>query len=244
MDTDLIPIRLRIVIARPGARGDFVAGWLGTLPDSVDTQWRLDVDTGRSMGLMNCFKEIDSVDYGSSTLDKLLAFRQYKISMDAPYCFNMVCHGNGFLNKIENSSRFKIIHIIDNTNQEKINWEYVVKTFFSKERFENSVKTGVHYNVDKQQDVRSNCQRQDIVREFASRLHQNNSDIDLSDLDVITCEYQNLFEIGGSHYLCKRLGIQASGRHHQLWDKSLELANSISCYDQFDRLWTYQDYWK
>lgn len=41
----LIPIRLYIVVARLGARGDFLAGWLGTLPNFIDTQWHIDPDT-------------------------------------------------------------------------------------------------------------------------------------------------------------------------------------------------------
>ena len=95
----MVPINLTIVIARPGARGDFVAGWLGSLPGYIDNQWRIDITTGRSFGLMNCFKEIDSVDYGNDTLNRVLSYRNYTL-YDSPWTFAMSCHGHNIEQKI------------------------------------------------------------------------------------------------------------------------------------------------
>ena len=149
MNSPYINTRLRIIVARPGARGDFLAGWLGTLPDSVDTLWRIDVDTGRSLGLMTCFKHIDTEPVSSDCLNQVLATRNYQLDARAPWVFNMACHGYQLEHKISDASAVQIIQIVDDQHQEKINWEYTVKTWFARDRQEHNIRDNEFGQADR-----------------------------------------------------------------------------------------------
>ena len=44
----LLPIKLTVIYAQGGARGDFLAGCLGTFPEYLENYWTLDCETGHS----------------------------------------------------------------------------------------------------------------------------------------------------------------------------------------------------
>ena len=58
-----------LVAGSGGARMDFVAGWLGILPQFLDGEWRIDPLTGLSHGFMMYTKLLD---YG--TIDSFSNF--------------------------------------------------------------------------------------------------------------------------------------------------------------------------
>lgn len=234
----MVPINLTIVVARPGARGDFVAGWLGTLPGFVDSQWRIDIPTGRSFGLMNCLKDIDSVDYGSNTLNYLLGYRNYTLG-DSNWTFAVSCHGYGLANKISKSTNIKVIQITtDVQDNVVINWEYIVKTYFCQERFESSLHQNKFYNID-------NCdllEHQLLIKNYANAARYSN-DLDL-ELECIQINYKDLFCPGGSYCLCEKLDIEPDIDYHRYWDLQLSIASSKLSYQMFEKNWTIDNYWK
>ena len=231
----LTPINLDIVVARPGARGDFVAGWLGSLTNYIDNQWHIDVLTGRSLGLMNCFKEVDIVDYGPTTLDRLLEFREYKKGSSEWY-FAMSCHGNELQHKIGNQQHTRVIQIKDRgTNKDKILWEFFDKTFFCKERYECNIKQGRLYHWD-------SMQTRFLDKQRCSHIEQELEKISMSmDLDLGVDSLQELFCAGGSHALASKLNLDVDPVYHQLWDSHLLLADSRDCYQHFGRVWRKDD---
>ena len=232
----MVPINLTTVIARPGARGDFVAGWLGTLPNFIDSQWRIDLPTGRSLGLMNCLKEIDTVDYGKDTLDRLLKFRNFSLG-PSNWNFAMSCHGNKFEEKIVLTPQVQLVQILtDSADRALLNWEFIAKTYFSQERFESSVQENKIYNVDKV-DTKSPVE---FIKQQA-RFIQQLPDYRLQ-LDCIQVQYQDLFVPGGSWHLCNKLGINVLPEYHRYWDIQLGLANSKLSYTAFGHNWTIDNY--
>lgn len=229
----MVPINLTIVVARPGARGDFLAGWLGMLPGFVDNQWRIDIPTGRSFGLMSCFKEIDSIDYGNNTLNQLLGYRNYRLGT-SPWTFAISCHGYNLADKIIVSENVNIIQITtDVCNKAVIDWEYIAKTYFCQERYESSIQQNMFYNVDKNNVDIKKCAIET----------RKTVDLELG-VPCVQVAYKELFQPGGSYYLCDRLGVQVNEEYHQYWDTQLNFAKSKLSYDIFGKIWTINNYWK
>lgn len=234
----MVPINLTIVVARPGARGDFLAGWLGCLPGYVDNQWRIDIPTGRSFGLMSCFKELDSVDYGINTLDQLLSYRNYILG-ESSWTFAMSCHGYKIENKIRSLTNIKIVQITTSIQDKAvIDWEYIAKTYFSQERFESSLQQNQFYNVDK---VNHNDTIEFIKQQ--TKITRTYADYNLP-LACIQVSYQDLFKPGGSYYLCKQLNLDVADDYHKYWDTQLNLSTSKLSYDAFGYNWNINNYWK
>ena len=242
MNSPYINTRLRIIVARPGARGDFLAGLLGTLPDSVDTLWRIDVDTGRSLGLMTCFKHIDTEPVSSDCLNQVLATRNYQLDARAPWVFNMACHGYQLEHKISDASAVQIIQIVDDQHQEKINWEYTVKTWFARDRQEHNIRDNEFGQADRTAPNTTAQQRVDIVKQFSRSCARVNVDQALTGLDVVRFEYKRLFVPGGSRGVEKALGLNIANHYHVLWNTQLYFANSRSSYSEFDYKWTQKNY--
>ena len=239
----MIPIRIIMVVAKPGARGDFVAGWLGTLPNAVDTQWRVDPETGRSFGTMNKFKDLtnpNTPNFRSSTLQSLLAQSDYVLDPDSPWMLAMSCHGsNNLAHKVQDTvGSLQIVHIItDPVHDQTIGWEFVVKTHFCRERFESSYAHRKFYNTADAEDQ----QRCAKIKQMCKFL-KHNPDCDLQGLPCVNIDYAQITQAGGSRYLTQQLGISASEKHHLLWDNNVVLAASNKSYQVFGHTWTEQNY--
>lgn len=232
----MAPINLITIVARPGARGDFVAGWLGSLPNFIDSQWRIDIHTGRSLGIMNCLKEIDTVDYGCNTLSRLLQFRNFSLG-NSNWSFAMSCHGHNLEKKLTLVPEIRFLQILTDTADRAIlNWEFIAKTYFSRERFESSLHENKIYNVDKET---TGCPVEYVKQQ--AKFIQQLPDYNLT-LDCVRVQYQDLFKSGGSYYLCNELGIDVASDYHRYWDMQLTLANSKLSYNEFGYHWTINNY--
>lgn len=242
MLSPFINTRLRIVVARPGARGDFVAGWLGTLPNSIDTLWRIDIETGRSLGLMTCFKHIDTEQPDPECLDRVLASRNYKIDSTAKWVFNMACHGYELEKKIDRPQLVEILQITDSSHQDKINWEYTVKTWFSNDRQEHNVRDNEFNQADRTCAGMTDYEQQQLIKQFSRSCAAVNVDQTLSGLTVTKVEYDKLFRPGGSRYLARSLGIDCDNQYHVLWNTQLYFADSRQSYNRFGTTWTQRNY--
>lgn len=242
MTSSYINTRLRIIVARPGARGDFLAGWLGTLPDSVDTMWRIDIPTGRSLGLMTCFKQLDNEMPDRECLNRVLATRNYQLDPQARFVFNMACHGYQLEQKILDPNSVEIIQIVDNEHHDQINWEYTVKTWFSSDRQEHNIRDNQFSQADRTAPDTTTEQKIDLVKQFSRSCVRVNVDQALTGLNVIKFAYNKLFVPGGSRAVEKALNLNISSNYHVLWNTQLYFANSQLSYNKFNYKWTKNNY--
>ena len=76
-----------------GARHGFLAGWLGTLPNFIDNQWRIDLETGHSDGYMNIAKDIEC----GMSFNQFLNNRSFVLSDRADLFMAGQLHGHALI---------------------------------------------------------------------------------------------------------------------------------------------------
>jgi hypothetical protein len=240
--------RLYIVTGIPGARTDFVAGWLGNLPGFVDSQWTVDVETGRSYTTAGLIREIDKLNLGQQTLRKLL--KQHHINIDAQASAKMALSMHGFdLDEKVSSDDLPAIAFVnidtDQADHKKIYWEYVVKTYLNFDRRQHAWMSGQHYNVDRALSA-NNCPINDYTRCLAvEKVFENYQYIpntDFKQLPVLQVPYADIVSEQGSHQLESLLQLKISARAHALWSNNLPLAESPSEVWCFGRWWRFSDH--
>jgi len=246
-----IPIRLNIVVAPPGARGDFLAGWLGTLDNTVDTDWRLDAVTGRSFGSMNLIKDaLANLEKFNLTLTQILSNVGYKLSADADTVLTVSCHRIGIDFSPGEIAAIKMIQVMtDQSDCETCNWEFIVKTFLCKERFESSYRFKQNWNVDRDLTKLNieitDSNRINYIKQTASVLNiRNNINFVLDQFNPTQIPYKLLLSETGSYKIANLLGIQPSDRNHATWKSKLVLADSPDQIIQFGHVWNKDNYWK
>jgi hypothetical protein len=246
-----IPVRLNIVVAPPGARGDFLAGWLGTLCNAIDTDWRIDAATGRSFGSMNLIKaELSNFENYDLTLTQILSNVGYELSVDADTVLTVSCHQIDVDFSPSEIAAIKIIQVTtDRTDCEKCNWEFIVKTFLCKERFESSYQSGSLWNVDKELEARgldkTNQNRVLYIKKIIWHIKNetNRFDGNIDQLSPLKLPYKELLSPNGSYSVSNLLQINPSQLHHKLWKTNLEMASSQDRYTIFDHVWDRNTYW-
>jgi len=247
---DMIKVQLFLTVGIPGSRLDFVSGWLGTLPQFVDSRWYLDPETGRSFKADAVLKEIDHVNYGSETMSRLLGFGGLELSAESDLKLSQGCHGVDLLKKIkeQDSAAIKVIRInTDAADPKKLFWEYLVKTYMSQQRYYYAIEQGHMYHVDRLLTEAgiavNNSNRVAYVeavidREFGAQQTMRHTPI-VEDLWCTDVEYHTLFTAGGSRQLCKQLNLDVDDRYHQHWDNNLNMCESPGIIDRFGKTWSY-----
>jgi hypothetical protein len=240
----MIKTKAIITTGIPGARIDFVAGWLGTLPNFIDSQWRVDPITGRSVGVSNIIRPVDKTEvYVESIL------HDFKMELDPLSEINvsLACHGRTLENKVKNQNAITFVRInTSHCDKKNIFWEFIVKTYLTTQRWQHAYEHDQVYHID---DLLKNQQIEitDINRQnFLLNLIDNFSPICdplLTGLSAIDIDYNKLFVSGGSQHLVKCLEINnATDKHHRLWDNNLQLATSPDTIEKFGKVWRKQDY--
>jgi sarcosine oxidase delta subunit len=240
----MINTRAVITTGIRGARIDFVAGWLGTLPTFVDSQWRIDPETGRSFGIVNIIRDADKFDI---KVDNILKDFGFQLDLSSNVNLSVSCHGRRLENNIINQQAVTIIRVnTTKADPKKIYWEFLVKTYLTKERWKHAHDVGQFYQVD-QELINKELEITDTNRQkfLLSRINNYFSDKDpgLTGLSFIDINYDELFQPGGSKNLVNRLGLDtATEQHHRLWDANLQFAESPTTIERFGKVWQKQDY--
>jgi len=246
-----IPIRLNIVVAPPGARGDFLAGWLGTLNNAVDTDWRIDAVTGRSFGLMNLIKnELINLEKFDLNLTRTLSNVGYELNSESDIMITVSCHRIGISLSRRELDAIKTIQVItDPSDRENCNWEFIVKTFLCKERFESSYQSGNLWNVDKKLEDqgldKTDQNRVFYIKKIISNIKNDPSrfDVNIDQWSPLKLHYKELLSPTGSHTVSNLLQINPSYLHHKLWRTNLAMASSQDQYTIFEYVWDRNTYW-
>jgi hypothetical protein len=246
------PIKITMISGQPGARTDFVAGWLGTMPEFVDNFWYIDPETGQSNGKMRMTKQFKP----GSDIDDVLSNHGYKLSQKSNLTFAGAWHPwhNAKIEKLDlyvNSGLINLFHI-------DVEPECVAKVFW-----ENKVKTGLsswtcrfgQLELPLQWGVDQIMLRDKIVAKIEDITDQQRIDffeIQMRRNSVLKAapslyphcvvSYKELFQPGGSYYLCNKLGITAGQRYHKYWDAMLSVADAPEEIIVWGRTWRQQDW--
>ena len=244
----MIGVQLVLTIGIPGSRLDFVSGWLGTLPGFVDSQWYLDPETGRSFTVANALRPVDKIDYGTETLSRVLSFGGFELDVNSPIKLSQGCHGRTLSTKFREQDvpAIKVVRIdTDATDRKKIFWEYLVKTYMSRQRWIRAVQDNQLYHVDQllidnglalTDGNRVEFIENVIKEQFHPRLTPT-----VDRLSCVDIEYNELFTEDGSKKLCKKLNLTVDDCYHQLWNNNLKMCSSPHTIVKFGKIWNYND---
>lgn len=228
----MTPVKLLIVAAAPGARADFVAGWLGTTPEFLNSNWNIDPETGISLGAMGNLRSIDT-----SGQDPELALQNWnlKLSAQAKITWAVSCHGFTLQPEVYrpyiDTGAIKFVSIDTSAvSKNLITWEFIVKTFMTKRRALDWVQRNQSYVVDEHvgRDSVTDQQRQDFLIKILNspKLPSHTNQSLPKSIPSTHLNYTELFQPNGSKYLCHRLNMKVADHFHQLWNAMLNFSNS------------------
>jgi hypothetical protein len=244
----LVKIKLVLVAGIGGARMDFVSGWLGKLPNFIDTKWYIDTSTGLSLGDMHFIKSIDSPD---SDIGEVVNTHKAQFDINAKLQWAGSCHGTQFEKHREkiNSGLFKLLIIntdsVSEDIKDKIQWEFFAKTYLSHRKTITNYFNNANWNIDNQIDKTDIT---DLTRVEQLKKMLTNSKTSVmtavvpSGIEFVPADYDKLFVPGGSVYLCNILGLSASERDHKLWNTMLEFADTPDSVYAFNKTWTKSEF--
>lgn len=238
----MLGVRLWLVTGPGGCRMDFVAGWLGKLPNFVDSNWCIDPVTGQSTGTMQQLKFIDQRDY---QLTQLLSVHSLRLDSSSNTIYAGTCHGSrlgDFQSEIA-QHQIKIIRINPGIDVDCIRWEFFVKTYLTMKRDVYSLQSQIGtWAIDFKLDPSpANIQRVAALDQVI-RQGLEFSDIDYSRFPCVQLDYDRLFVPGGSQYLCQQLELTADSAYHNYWNHQLLLAKSPDELEVWGHCWRKQDY--
>lgn len=232
--TNNIKVKSLLVIGPGGARMDFVAGWLGKLPNFIDVNWSINPVTGHSTSVANITKVLDSDPRLS--LPDILKNNKYELDKDAKYTLVGTCHGVHLRTQLESidPASYQVL-VIDPSDDlfDKIQWEFFIKTYLTEFKTHWAILTDQQFCVERDKVLANNP--------FNEKNKTFNRDY--YPLNHIKCDYSILFVPGGSRYLIDQLGLgEIDIRHHKFWDSMLDISTSPKKIYRFDRWWIYNGY--
>jgi hypothetical protein len=248
----MLEIKKVILIAgEGGARMDFVAGWLGTLPQFLDNEWHMDPLTGQSYGFMRHTKTLD-VEKCESFSN---FFRGYfTINPAADLCYAGSLHASipDNIQDAVNSGMAELLIIDTSTVRfSHIHWECVVKTLLSQLKTRGTIDRWTKpWYIDQTINKISmtNLDRIALVKQYLRREPNRRICCGIPSPALISHKkagYNLLFQPGGSRYLCNILGLpEVSERYHNFWDCQLPLATSPDSLVVWGETWNKSDYFK
>jgi hypothetical protein len=251
-------LKILFVMGAGGTRIDFVSGWLGTLPNFVNSNWTLHPHYGVSSGFQTSLKELDRLFCPiSNLLPNVELDSQSKITYAASY------HGVALESLREEIIENKIkLSKITFTREQfvDITWEFAVKVFLRPlieyDRYQKKDKDRLEYGIDRLIAYCDNIPIHDITDELRIRSVKDKirnhllglhylwrDDSALLGMPYTPLEFNKLFSVaGGSRYLCEQLNIlDSTARHHDFWDAMLPFATSEDSYDVWGYHWTRGD---
>jgi hypothetical protein len=242
----LINCRVKLIIYPAGARGDFVCGWAGLLPNVFNNCWGLDPITGFSQ----CSLETKMLDYGS-TLDEILKKQNLSLDTNSNLFYVTSCHGHNLdvsqLAQVIDSGVLQL-YAIDVTNADKstIAWEWMVKTYLSQRNtifFEETHRSWlIDLKINQPHAEITNQLRIDTVTDLAQKLSVTTVDQILNSPDITVIDYTKLFAPGGSYYFCDKLELDAPEVCHNFWNQMLPFACSPDSINVWGHSWNKKDF--
>jgi len=211
-------IQVWIITGPGGSRIDFIAGWLGCLPNFVNNWWGIDPLTGQSVGNMRALKRLDSDPNAelSHFFPEHVTFKK-----DAELTYAGSCHGYHLNTQISNLDFVKVFYIdTKKADPNKLAWEFFAKTYLS----------------------RSPLSEIPDLKRINQGVIKNTIDTNIKFNNSIVLDYTKLFVPGGSRYLCDVTNITVSDRYHAYYDTCLFWADTPMEIEAHGKTWRYVDY--
>ena len=221
----MIDAKVWLVTGPGGSRIDFIAGWLGSLPNFISTRWSIHPSTGASSGEMHDTKQLDD-DMGVSIAHYLSEYR-INLTSDSQYTYAGSCHGyalDSLIDEVDDS--VKVFYINPEPEYyEKVRWEFFVKTWLTPIITRDETPTPAHAEL----------------MDRASRMSILPVSVPYTRPRIIL-SYGKLFSVGGSKYLCEVAGIDVEEKYHRYYDAMLSVADSPDEITVNGSLWKRSDY--
>jgi hypothetical protein len=209
------PIKLIVFVGIAGSRSDFIAGWVGKLPNFVESFWSFNPITGQSI---TSTQHTLSLDYPEQ-LTSFLHDHQYRLDPTATLTYATKVH------QVSPDCAVTLdpttVHLIpiDLTGLDPIalQWESVIKTFGRAHRLQTISWVIDHY-IDKEEIT-----NQDRIDHLDQKLKKLLQQIKLPPQQP-GLKYVEIFKKGGSYLIAEELGIVVDDEYHQYWDYMLPLS--------------------
>lgn len=239
----MLKVKLLLISGGPGYRVDFVAGWLGTLPNFLDNHWCIDPATGQSYGHMRFTKMLDK----GMSFDAIWR-KRLELSPEAEWCVAGSFHGYDtqiIQDKIQTGA-VDVVSIVssDKTDFDKISWEFYVKTYLSRNKISHlDPYTNKQWLIDQQISKPLNeITAQDRINAVDTLLQKPERFVSTPLAGSKKVEFDLLFCKGGSKYLCDILQLDADNCYHKHWDYMLSLSDSPDTLEVWGHAWCRKDY--
>jgi len=236
-----LPINLNIVQSQSGAKGDFLAGWLGTLPMFLENHWTLDCETGISFTHAKFFKDYHS----SQNLDDFLAERNFFLSDNPIFQVAGTTHHITFPTfTTHHLKHTKIISIqVSDDDLLEVQWNHFVKNCLTHHRYEwavwNNTRIGVDHFINKPQ--LTDHERRSWIH---NNMHQYFPEHPKPVCSIANWvfNYKDVFTPSGSKLIAAALNLQCSEQHHDLWRKNLDFSNAPMTIKRFGQEYTFEEF--
>lgn len=249
----MIPIKLKLISGVGGARIDFVAGWLGTLPGWINNQWQIDPITGQSNGFMRMTKPLD---HGNNDISTLLKDLNLELSPHAKFYWAGACHG--FYNKIDisnllNSGSVELWRIqVRDVDINEIIWNHIVKTFMSHDTRISRLQDQTPYLIDRRiKDAQPSVVIDDQLRiefmhDLINQIKQGFlsmvNNLEQSTVPAKIIEYREIASVDGSYYLQQMFDLNVPEACHKMWANMIPLSFSPDSIQTWGHCWRRADY--
>lgn len=236
--------RLKLILYPAGARGDFVSGWAGVLPNVMNNWWSIDPITGLSLGMF----QIKMIDHGFP-LEEILKNQNLFLDANSKLFCVGACHGSNLdlasLQKLIDSGALQL-YVIDVTTADKadIAWECIVKSYLSRRNYYKETQWiwAIDQKLDSSNSEITDQQRIDAVTDLAQKISITAIEKFLTSTDITILDYTKLFVPGGSYYLCDKLKLSAPQVCHDFWNQMLPFACSPDSINVWNHTWQKKDF--
>lgn len=205
---------------------DYVAGWLGTLPEFVDSYWGIDPLRRQSNSVIKNL--VDLADFNS--LSEFLKTYNCVLDSNAQMTFATKSHriSHEFFPLID-SNILKLCYIdIGTADIHTLAWEFVIKTYTrpiklnSDSEHKWQVDTLLTHPFTNEKRINA------LLDQFTQHTNwlRNNQTLLLPKFDHVVLNYSKLFQPGGSRYLCQCIGITVDDPWHDFYDYMLPMAET------------------
>jgi len=240
----MIDVSKIILVAGPGgSRLDFTAGWLGKLPNFIDSNWNINIASGRSHGFMGFSKSLDF----SNNLQNILQDVNIQITAESKLSCVGAMHGNNTstYDEFVKKGLAEILQIdVSGAPSSTIIWEFFAKTYLSSDNSHHAYNNKHRWLIDNYINKTSitDQDRIDKIHQYLKHTPKTVSNIDLKDLKHVKVSYNKIFQPGGSFLITKALNLDVDKKYHDYWDAMLPFAKSPNIIDVFGCQWKKEDY--
>jgi len=245
----MINVRFKLILSGGGARGDFVAGWAGLLPNVINNWWSIDPVTGRSNGSFDT-RHVET----SGSFEQLFLEKNLILDPASNLVYVGPMHGHRLdlptISRLCATGAVDVYYIdISKVEYSSIRWEFVVKTFLIHRNTVDNIQRHSEWLIDQYinlpyLDITNDHRIAEVKNQLNDRTYyiKKLENKFLNNENVTVLDYQSLFQPGGSSYLCDKMGLSANDTLHKFWDTMLPVATSPESINVWGYQWNKQDF--